>query len=159
MGPEHMGNMPTGAMEGFTGGHMEMMPPGAMEGMTGDQMGNMSPDAWAATPPDYYPPLENMDFSNGGIDGGWGDGSTDLPIGQPPAAGMPPMNDPMGDIGGAPGDVGGLPIDPGLDAAVSAIDATAAAGMAENAPDIPADIGNEAGVADAPQDQEPNDVV
>ncbi|GIR77377.1 MAG: hypothetical protein CM15mP80_00020 [Alphaproteobacteria bacterium] len=76
-------------------------------------------------------------------------------MGQPPMDDMPPMNDPMGDAG-APGDPGGMPIDPGL-MQLSAIDATAAAGMAEQAPDMPEDMGDAAG--GEPSQDEPNDVI
>ena len=108
-------------------------------------------------PPDMYPPLGNMDFGGGPADGGWGGAQTDIPMGQPLMDGMPPMNDPMGDMPGAPGDPGGMPIDPGLDAAVTAIDATAAAGMAEQAPDMPEDMGDAAG--GEPSQDESNDVI
>jgi hypothetical protein len=114
-----------------------------------------------------YPPLGDMDFGGGPADGGWGGAQTDIPMGQSPMDGMPPMNDPMGDMPpmndpmgdmpGAPGDSGGMPIDPGLDAAVAAIDATAAAGMAEQAPDMPEDMGDAAG--GEPSQDEPNDVI
>ena len=94
MGPDHMANMPPEAMGGMGPGHMEMMPPGCMGAMTGDQMGMMPPDAWSAMPPDMYPPLGNMDFGGGAVDEVRG-AQTDIPMGQPPMDGMPPMNDPM----------------------------------------------------------------
>ena len=104
-----------------------------------------------------YQPLGDMDFGGGAADGGWGGAQTDIPMGQPPMDGMPPINDPMGGMPGAPGEPGGMPADPGLDAAVTAIDATAAAGMAEQAPDMPEDMGDAAG--GEPSQDEPNDVI
>ena len=143
MGPDHMGMMPPDCMGGMSPGHMEMMPP--------DTIGAMGPEQMAGLPPDVIPPP-------GAPGDGWNMAPGDGDIGAfgGPSDGLPPMNDPMGGAGD-PAAGGGAPFDPALDAAVNAIDETAAAGMGDGMADMPADGTDDA--SGAGSDPEPTDVV
>ncbi|MGB2284648.1 MAG: hypothetical protein ACPH66_07590, partial [Candidatus Puniceispirillaceae bacterium] len=143
MGSEHMANMPPDCMGGMGPDHMAMMPP--------DTMGAMSPDQMAQLPPDVVPPP-------GAAGDGWGAGADDGGIAAfgGSAGGLPPVNDPMG-MPGDPAAGGGAPFDPAVDAAVNAIDETAAAGMGDGMADMPADGTDDA--SGAGSDPEPTDVV
>jgi hypothetical protein len=74
------------------------------------------------------------------------------------ADGLPPVNDPMG-MPDDPVAGGGAPFDPAIDAAVNAIDETAAAGMGDGMADMPADGMDDAAGAGADSDPDPSEVV